>query len=218
METNINEKNDRESNAKLIKIISDIKEIAVNNQLTSSQLRYVLKAVRIKTDSVINKKDNTYLTPAEIEQLLNATKYLSPIHNLVISILLKTGLRLNELQNLILEDIDKSVGRIVVKSKSGIRYIPISADLIENIFAYTTPRISGPIFINNKTGKALTNNKLQQILTKSSTTANLGVIHAQKLRHTCVYNLVSNGSKIENIRSLMGWSNNTTADIYFKAI
>jgi len=142
---------------------------------------------------------------------------------LILDILYSTGIRLSELINLKLEDIDFIKYQIKVLGKRNKeRIIPFSKGINNLILNYITlknnyfsNRITDSYLFLSKTGKKaypkliyrLVNNYLSKITT-------LKKLSPHVLRHTFATHMLNNGAELNAIKELLGHANLSATQIY----
>lgn len=142
---------------------------------------------------------------------------------LILDILYSTGIRLSELINLKLEDIDFQKYQIKVLGKRNKeRIIPFSKGINNLVLNYITlknnyfsNRITDSYLFLSKTGKKaypkliyrLVNNYLSKITT-------LKKLSPHVLRHTFATHMLNNGAELNAIKELLGHANLSATQIY----
>jgi integrase/recombinase XerD len=201
-------------------LIDNIKDLVMKAHVTPTTLRYIFKQVRNETQLIVPKHSESlpgYFTPADAWHLIETARAISDTHSLLVQILIETGLRISELHDLDLRDIDMSDNKLYVRAGKGgkDRYVPIGSNIAEKIFLYCKPRTAGYIFVkSNQT--PLSVRRLQQMVNEVSLKAGFGTAHPHKLRHTFACILINKGIPLEDIQLYMGHSSKITTEIYAK--
>ena len=163
------------------------------------------------------KVDNArmrFLNPEEIEALLITLQKNSPIWHDIAKISLNTGLRLGEIMNLRMNDIDVANGVIHVRdAKAGTRVAYFSDDF-KPFFRQLIEQSTGRLIFTNKYKKQLSVGSTGKAFERavSEVGLNEGIVdNRQKvvfhtLRHTFASRLAMNGTPIYIIAELMGHS------------
>ncbi len=158
----------------------------------------------------VNQKERVHLSEEEQKQLFGAI-----LHNIVrpASITMAyTGIRVSELTNLELKDVDLIQGILYVRKGKGnkSRKIPISNRLLiilKDYLANDRPQVnSNYFFATGRTGK-LSPVYINRIL--KQTTGKLGwekVVTAHILRHSFASNLIKSNAKLPSVQALLGHS------------
>jgi integrase/recombinase XerC len=143
---------------------------------------------------------------------------------LILELLYVTGVRVSELVNLNLTDIDFSGKRLRVLGKGKKeRIIPLSDYHLDLINDYIKKRselcIGGAIIGNqlliNKYGKRLTDRSVRRILEKYLKLCGLPLVYSpHSLRHTFATHLLENGADLRSIQELLGHSSLSTTEKY----
>lgn len=161
----------------------------------------------------------TYLTLEESKRLLSAPHGLLEIRDkTIIATLLFAGLRISELVNLKVEDIDLLYRVMKVTGKgSKQREIPIQYDLLvmleKYLYYHRTDTYHDYVFIT-KTGNQLTARNINKMIKKYAKLAGINKnISAHKLRHTFATMLYEDNDLLE-LKELMGHVNVSTTQIY----
>jgi len=162
-----------------------------------------------------SKKLPVVLSHTEIEQIIGATGNAK--HKLMISLGYACGLRVSEVVNLKVADLDINELVVHIKGAKGkkdrVSVLPekLQNDL-RNIIA--GKNANDLIFASNRGGK-LTTTSLQKMFHKSLERAQIGkpaTFHS--LRHSFATHLLENGTDVRYVQELLGHSNIRTTQIY----
>ena len=160
----------------------------------------------------------TVLLEVEAKALLEAsTKTRNPQRDrLIVELLLKTGLRLSELLNLKISDIEEDHGITFLKVNQGKgakdRRIPIvDRHLVKELNAYTK-KMSQDTFLFDISARRV-QYIVKDIAKKAGITKN---IHPHTLRHTAATLYLKKGVNIESVRKTLGHSNLSTTQRYLQ--
>lgn len=135
---------------------------------------------------------------------------------ILITVGLKLGLRVSELANLNVEQLDlEQRSAFVFQGKGGKdRYVPIPQSLVEPLRQWLGERASGPVFAN-KNGRRPSIRSLQLHITHLGRIAGLTKrLKAHSLRHTYATTLKDRGVQISDIQELLGHSSIATTTVY----
>jgi integrase/recombinase XerD len=162
----------------------------------------------------------------DIERLLAAVgdKDLLALRNhAILELLYASGLRISELCNARLENIDLDDGWIRVTGKGNkTRIVPVGGKAREAIARYISnerPNLVGPksgaeIFLSNN-GKKLTRARVWQLVRQYAKAAGLDAnVYPHLLRHSFATHLLSNGADLRVIQELLGHADISTTEIY----
>ncbi len=220
-----------------LKILSDLKynNSTIARKLSSlrSYFAYLLANKKIKNNifNLINnpkkeKKLPNFLTYQEFEDLIfsiDNNDIYAKRNKLILELLLASGLRVSELVNIKLEDIDinnKSIRVVGKGSKERIVYFNLHTetslkDYLDNSRSKLLKnRKSSYLFINNKSTK-LTREGVFEIINKIATKANIKHhLSPHVLRHTFATFLLNEGADIRSVQTLLGHESLSTTQIY----
>ena len=140
------------------------------------------------------------------------------MHICIIEILLGTGLRVSELCNIRLRDIDISErkGTIRVIGKGNVnRTLPLNKDVRKAIQDYLLerPANDSDFLLIGQRG-AFKRNAINLILEKYGNRVS-GEVTPHSLRHTLGYKLVKEGTAITTIQQILGHDNIMTTNLYY---
>ena len=157
------------------------------------------------------------MTKEEITQLISAITNLK--HKCMIETFYGSGLRLSEMQNLKIGDIDSKLMRIKINFGKGRkdRYTLLSSKQVEHLRAYyRLYRPSVYLFEGSKKGQRMHERAIQHVIQNSMKKAGLGEkkYNSITLRHSFATHLLNNGTDIYSIKELLGHSKIETTMIY----
>jgi integrase/recombinase XerC len=133
-----------------------------------------------------------------------------------------TGIRLSELVNLKVKDVDFSLKQIVVTGKRNKqRYLPVNKSLLREMEIYLGLRQE---LINTEPNEALLLTKkgepiyprlVQRLVDKYLSRATTSdKRHPHKLRHTFATHLLNNGADLNSVKELLGHANLSATEVY----
>ena len=207
-----------------------LKSSSVNRKISSLKSFYLFllkkKLIRHSPFSeVISPKQEKYLpasmSESEVEKLLNspdASKEIEQRDKAMIEMLYATGMRISELVNLKITDIDMNRSVIKVMGKgSKERLIPFGESASEALFNYLKIRkdsSSKEVFISNR-GKKITRVAFWQRIKVYLLRENLKIsISPHTLRHAFATHLLNRGADLRSVQLLLGHSDLSTTQIY----
>jgi len=162
-----------------------------------------------------NKKLPVVLNKKEIERIIS--QITNTKHKLMVSIGYASGLRINEVINLKVKDIDLEELIIYLKSTKGKKdRITVFPEKLKTDFQnlMAGKDIDNFVFESNRGGK-LTTASLQKVFKKSLLKTQIkkdATFHS--LRHSFATHLLENGTDIRYVQELLGHSNIRTTQIY----
>ena len=182
------------------------------------------------TTPKIEKRLPHIISDDTINMMLNVidrTKPLGERNYIIIDLLYSCGLRVSELCNLKLNDIDFFSNSIIVKSGKGSkdRYLVLHEKLVEELKDYITHArnrlLAGSkdednrhLLINYK-GTTLTPRGVRKILnTIMDKTGETYKITPHMLRHSCATVLLNGGMDLRSVQEILGHSMLSTTQIY----
>ena len=207
-----------------------LKSSSVNRKISSLKSFYLFllkkKLIRYSPFSeVISPKQEKYLpasmSESEVEKLLNspdASKEIEQRDKAMIEMLYATGMRISELVNLKITDIDMNRSVIKVMGKgSKERLIPFGESASEALFNYLKTRkdsSSKEVFISNR-GRKITRVAFWQRIKVYLLRENLKIsISPHTLRHAFATHLLNRGADLRSVQLLLGHSDLSTTQIY----
>jgi len=164
------------------------------------------------------KRLPTVLAKQEIVRMINITDNLK--HKLIIQILYGSGLRVSEVVNLRINDIDFNRRMIIIKAGKGKkdRMTIISKQVLENIDKYLreyTPLVY--LFESYGSGEKMNTRSMQKVVMDAIKKANINKeATSHSLRHSFATHLLEAGTDIRYIQALLGHARLETTQIYTK--
>ncbi|MDC1174497.1 tyrosine-type recombinase/integrase [Bacteriovoracaceae bacterium] len=210
---------DQKSNAKSPnqKCIKFLTKEANRNKLDYGQLRYIFRVVRENCDIEISKnKKSLYQLPTSDELAQFYSVINNPIHKLIFQFLQSTGLRVSELCNLEVGQIDFQENMIFIKEGKGKkdRVVPFGNKLKEKLGLYLETRNNRYLFESNRNSKYSTR-RIEQICEKYLADCELPIkITPHTFRHIYFSFLARNKVSKEHRMLIAGHSSGKTQDIY----
>ena len=172
----------------------------------------------------------TYLRVEEIDKLLNAPNLSTPIglrDRAMLEILYSTGLRVSELRNLRISDVDMRVGCIRCIGKGDKeRLVPIGRKAIEAIQQYlahgrpvfarpASPLPQSHVLLLTSIGRQLSRVGIWKIMHDYGVRLGLrGRLTPHKLRHSFATHLLERGADLRSVQLMLGHADISTTQIY----
>ena len=203
---------------------------SVNRKISSIKSFYIFLVKRnfLKNsplNDLVTPKQEKYLpesmSEAEVDKLLNSPDVANKIENrdkAMIEMLYATGMRISELVNLKMTDVDMK--RCVVKvfgKGSKERLVPFGETALDSLRSYLNEReqsSSKEIFLSNR-GKKMTRVAFWQRVKVYLIRENLkNSISPHTLRHAFATHLLNRGADLRSVQLLLGHSDLSTTQIY----
>lgn len=171
------------------------------------------------------KKLPSVLTQDEIGKVFNLPEEEKPRllrNRAMLEVLYGTGVRVSELINIKLEDLNLQVGYILISGKGGKqRIVPLGSTAILSLSPYLKQRVSmlkkqqnNYIFVNN-VGNKLSRQGFWKILKKYVISWGIKKsISPHTFRHSFATHLLEQGADLRSVQEMLGHSNITTTQIY----
>jgi integrase/recombinase XerD len=209
---------------------SKLKSSSVNRKISSlkSLYLYLIKKNILKNspiNEIITPKKEKYLPSSmsedEVDRLLKSpdpSNKTEKRDKAMIEMLYATGMRISELVNLKLTDVDmqRSVAKVFGKGKKE-RLIPFGEAALEALSDYVSDRdksASKEIFLSNR-GKKLSRVAFWQRIKIYLLRENLkNSISPHTLRHAFATHLLNRGADLRSVQLLLGHSDLSTTQIY----
>lgn len=169
-----------------------------------------------------NKEVILPLSDNEVKQLLilyDNSSFLSCRNRSIIMLMLDCGLRLGEVVNLMLNDIDFINHYLVINGKgSKQRIVPFGIAVSGQLSVYIDYRkhciTDTNSFFLTQQNKAITHNTIKMLFARIKKKKAFARVYPHLLRHTFATNFVYNGGNLEVLRVLMGHSTINITQIY----
>ena len=160
------------------------------------------------------KKLPEVLTQEEVLKLIDSTDTLKS--RLIISFLYSTGLRVSELVNLKMDDLDfkENTGWVRKGKGSKDRLFMLSPNLAEELGEYIQEKGKDRKYVFSK-DKPLTTRNIQKIIQGTRKRADLNKkVTPHTLRHSFATHLLEQGTDIRVIQAMLGHASLSTTQVY----
>lgn len=140
----------------------------------------------------------------------------------ILAVLSRLGLRTGEVAALRLEDIDWRCGELVITGKGPrSERLPLPSDVGQAIVSYLTgwrPKTDARhVFVcANAPHGPMFRNTVTNVVARAARRADLGVMHAHRLRHSAATAMLGAGASLEEIGQVLRHRNTLTTTIYAK--
>lgn len=172
----------------------------------------------------LEKKLPKYLTINEVESMLNAPDMSDKIgirDAFILELLYVSGIRVSELVNIKLNDIETSEKRIKILGKgSKERYVLYGSRCQELLSKYIKVRneflkFPSVYLLLSKTGRKLNPREVRNIINRIKVKAGVSIsISPHTFRHTFATHMLNEGADIRAVQELLGHENLSTTTIY----
>ena len=155
------------------------------------------------------------LSKQEVRDIIDATPNIK--HKCILSVLYSGGLRISELLNLKLRDIDSKRMIITVNQGKGNRdrLTLLSEKVLIELRQYFIKEKPQEYLFESPDGGKYSNTSVQRILKKAAATAGVHKrVHPHMLRHSLATHLLEAGTDLRYIQSLLGHKSTKTTEIY----
>jgi integrase/recombinase XerD len=199
--------------------------------------KYLMMEERVQLDPTENLESPkirqslpTYLRVEEVDRLLTAPSDSTPIglrDRAMLEVLYSTGLRVSELLNLRMTDVDMRMGYVRCIGKGDKeRLVPIGRKAIAAVELYLArarpeflrPSMPSPhnqVLFLARTGKRLSRISIWKILHDYGTKLGLrGRLTPHKLRHSFATHLLEGGADLRSVQLMLGHADISTTQIY----
>jgi integrase/recombinase XerD len=155
------------------------------------------------------------LSLEEVQSILKHTKNLK--HKAMLTLLYSAGLRMGELLNLKIRDVDSKTMRIWVREGKGVKdrmtiLSPLMLQLLRNYFRKYRP---AKYLFESPSGEQYSGSSVRKVLQRSTIAAGiLKNVRPHTLRHSFATHLLENGTNLRYIQTLLGHTSAKTTEIY----
>ena len=162
-----------------------------------------------------DKKLPSVLSIEEVKSIIESIDNLK--HKCIIQLIYSAGLRISELTNLKIKDIDKNRKQIFVRGGKGKkdRQTVLSEKILEQLRKYYIQYQPKEYLFEGQLGGAYSERSIQQIFQEALRNANVkkhATVHS--LRHSFATHLLEAGTDLRYIQSLLGHSSSKTTEVY----
>lgn len=208
---------------------SGISSRSVNRKITT--LKSVFKYL-MQEDVILENPTQKIISPKNIKKLplfIEKSKMENLFHDinfpdsfegerdrLILEVFYMTGVRLSELINLKLIDIDIQNSTIkVIGKRNKERMIPLSPDLLNDLKRYSSKYNINEFIFVNLDGDRISSKSVYNIVNKYlSMVSSLKKTSPHVLRHTFATHMLNNGADINAIKEILGHSNLSATQVY----
>ena len=166
------------------------------------------------------KKLPSFLNYNDLEKLLNTPNLNTnkgQKEALIIEMLYSTGIRVSELVNIKLKDINRKDQTIIILGKGNKeRYVYYGTKCKQLLDLYlNNKKIESEYLFPNNHGKKLNDRTVRTIIEKNTKLAGLKIkVTPHTLRHTYATHMLNEGADLKSVGDLLGHENLSTTQIY----
>ena len=210
-------------------ITAFMRYLVIDRKVSSSYQNQSINAVKFYYERVLGGNRKVYtverprtektlpvvLSADEVGELLKATDNLK--HKAILMLAYSAGLRLGELINVKISDIDSKRMQIRVAQAKGKkdRYTLLSVRLLKVLRAYFVEYKPKEWLFEGATGMQYSARSIQQILRDAVKKSGIKKkISVHTLRHSFATHLLESGTDLRYIQSLLGHSSSKTTEVY----
>lgn len=212
----------------------NISKSSISRKLSSIRglYNYLVREDMVK-DNYFNRINNPkkdkylpkFLKDEEDNKIFEVCKYDTPINqrnSVIIELLYATGIRVSELVNIKISDIDINERTIKVVGKGSKERMVIfnnhtkkAIEIYLNDGYHEFNKLSSGYLILNKDGNKLSERYIRNIINKLVTKAGLDIkISPHTFRHTFATDMLEDGSDLMTVKELLGHESLNTTSIY----
>lgn len=212
----------------------NISKSSISRKLSSIRglYNYLVREDIVK-DNYFNRINNPkkdkylpkFLKDEETNKIFEVCKYDTPINqrnSVIIELLYATGIRVSELVNIKISDIDINERTIKVLGKGSKERMVIfnnhtkkAIEIYLNDGYHEFNKLSSGYLILNKDGNKLSERYIRNIINKLVTKAGLDIkISPHTFRHTFATDMLEDGSDLMTVKELLGHESLNTTSIY----
>lgn len=204
---------DKKSTARKLSAVKSFYKFLKSIKLIEKNPALGLKSPRLE------KKLPTFLTEAQVKEVLDLQPptEISYRDKAILELLYASGLRVSELVNLKISDVDFENRVLRVKGKGGKeRVVPFGSYALKAIKNYLQERKdNSPYLFVSKFNKKLSNRQIQKIVKKYlSKIPNPPATNPHTFRHSFATHLLDRGADLRAVQELLGHSSLETTQIY----
>lgn len=204
---------------------NDFQSYLDNYNFTSiSQQNQIISSIKFLYVNVLNKKYNKVsfkrpLKERKLPKIIDAKFLIDRInsienlkHKSILSLGYSVGLRVSEILNLKIEDIDSNRMIIHIKNAKGRkdRIVPLSDNMLDLLRLYFKKFKPVDYLFNGQNSTKYSSTSCNKIIKKYVSKDS----HMHLLRHSCFTHLLESGTGLRIIQKLAGHSSSKTTEIY----
>lgn len=210
-------------------IIAYTRHLVTERKVSASYQNQAINAIKFYYERVLGGQRKFYflerplaektlpivLSETEVAAIIKVTENIK--HKAMLMVAYSGGLRISEVINLKIKDIDSDRMQIRIEQAKGKkdRYTLLSAKTLAVLRQYFLEYKPKKWLFEGQKGEAYHPRSLQMVLQQSAKAANIKKdISMHTLRHSFATHLLENGTDLRYIQSLLGHSSSKTTEIY----
>ena len=172
----------------------------------------------------LDKKLPNFLYYDELEILLNIpdkSTVLGLRDALILELLYSTGIRVSELVNIKMKDINRSDKKILIMGKGSKERYVLYGEVLDNLLdmyienSRSKLNKNSDYLILNKDGNQITDRGIRLIISKILKKGEIDYhVSPHTLRHTFATHMLENGADLKSVQELLGHENLSTTQVY----
>jgi len=210
-------------------IIAFLQYLVIDRKISTSYQNQSINSIKFYYERVLGGKRKVYFVerprkektlPVVLNEseIINTIKQVKNIkHKAIIMLTYSSGLRLHELLNLKIEDIDSKRMQVFVRQAKGKkdRYTLLSKKVLPVLRQYFKDYKPREWLFEGAKGKQYSESSVQTIVTEAYRRAGIKKkASTHTLRHCFGTHLLENGTDLRYIQALMGHASSKTTEIY----
>lgn len=201
----------------------------ISNHVSDSQINQIINSIKFYYEIVLGMPNRFYqierpkkkdkllvvLSKKEVKSILDCTSNIK--HYCILSIIYSSGLRISELLNLKISDIDSSRMMIRIEDSKGgkDRYSLLSESLLHKLRDYYKEYKPQKYLIEGRNGGQYSSTSIGKILKRACEKAKINKkVITHTLRHSFATHLLEQGTDLRSIQTLLGYYSIATTEIY----
>lgn len=156
-----------------------------------------------------------FVSKEDVKQMIDSTRNLK--HKCILCMLYSGGLRLREMVNLKVSDIDSKQNVIQLKEINGSkgREIMLSKVLLENLRLYYKEYRPNFYLFEGQNRRPYSKRSIQQVVKQAAKRCNIqGAVSPHILRHSFATHLLESGTDVNLVKELLGHQSIKTTEVY----
>jgi len=211
------------------KDIKDFIDYLIKKDSSGSTINVYVNALKFFLEEVLAKKVlfkikysktpkslPVFLSKDEVRILIS--KILNVKHKLMVELMYSAGLRVSEVLNLKVEDIElnSKIGWVRNGKGNKDRIFIIAESLVQRIGGFIVLNcINGGYIFSGSDGKKLSSRTLHNVVKAAAKKARISKnVHCHTLRHSFATHLIENGYDVASVQSLLGHNSAKTTMVY----